>query len=118
MPIAVTISSNLGSFQGGTYTIGPLIISSSFPSKQSNSLAFTAAGYQGVDGPLGAWGVLIAPPTSNLVPLTLKGAQTDVGIPISPNQPALIPFTTPMQINGIGIEADAPVAGVVTVTFF
>jgi len=118
MPIAVTISSNLGSFQGGTYTIGPMIISSSFPSKQSNSLSFTGPGYQGVDGPLGAWGVVIVPPASNLVAITLKGAQTDVGIPISPNQPALIPFTTPMQTNGIGLESAGAISGVVTVTFF
>lgn len=118
MPIAVTISSNLGTFQGGTYTIGPMIISSAFPSKESRSLSFTAAGYQGVDGPFGATAVCITPPPSNLVALTLKGAQTDVGIPISPNQPTIIPFSTATQVNGVGLESAGQIAGVVTLTFF
>jgi hypothetical protein len=118
MPIAVTISSNLGSFQGGTYTIGPMIVSSAFPSKQSNSLTFTGPGYQGVDGPQGATGVVIVPPASNLVAIQLKGAQTDIGIPIASNQPTLIPFGTPTIVNGVGLESAGPIAGVVTCTFF
>jgi len=118
MPIAVTVSSNLGHFQGGTYRIGPDIVSSAFPSKQSTSITFTGAGYEGVSGPQGAWGVYIVPPRSNLVALQLKGAETDIGIPISANQPTLIPFGDPTIVNGIGLESSGPIAGVVTLTFF
>lgn len=122
MPIAVSISSNLGTYQGGAYQLGPggspLTISSTFTSVQINSLTFGSGTFISTTGPAGAFGVLIEPPSGNLVQLTLKGITGDTGIPIASNAPTLIPFFNPATTNTIGLTSASAITGVVTLTFF
>lgn len=119
MTVAVTISSNTGSFQGGNFTLSPNIISSAFTSVQVNSLTFGSGTFISTTGPVGAYGVLIEPPSNNLIQLTLKGITGDTGIPIGTNVPTLIPFFNPAVTNAIGLTSAAAItAGVVTLTFF
>lgn len=118
MTVAVTVQSNQGSFQGGTFTLGPATISSTFASLQVNSLTFSGASFISTTGPAGAFGVLIEPPAGNLVGLTLKGVTGDTGIGIGTNTPTLIPFTTTASANVIGLTSAGAISGVVTLTFF
>lgn len=122
MTVAVTISSNLGTYQGGTFQLGgpssPLTITSSFPSLQVNSLSFASAEFLSQAGPAGSYGVLIEPPAGNLVGLTLKGVTGDTGIAIATNLPTLIPFGTPASANTVGLTSAGAIVGVVSLTFF
>ena len=118
MTVSVTISSNTGTYQGGSFTLGPLVIPSSFPSLQVNSLTFGSGTFISTTGPAGAYGVLIEPPAGNLVGLTLKGITGDTGIPIASNLPTLIPFGTPTNQNTVGLTSANAITGVVTLTFF
>lgn len=118
MTVAVNITSNQGTFQGGTFILGPLSISSTFTSLQVNSLTFSSGTFISTTGPTGAFGVLIEPPTGNLIQLTLKGVTGDTGIPIGANLPSLIPFFNPAVANIIGLTSAAAITGVVTLSFF
>jgi hypothetical protein len=119
MPINITISSTTGTYPGGTYQIGPLQVPSAFPSLQVNAVSFGSGTFVSTTGPVGAYGCLIEPPAGNAVALTLKGLTSDTGIPISPNLPQLLTFTTPGAPNIVGIASAAAVtAGLVTLTFF
>jgi hypothetical protein len=119
MAVSVTINSGTGTFQGGTFNIGPLIIASAFASLQVNSITFASGTFVSTTGPAGAYGVLIEPPAANLIQLTLKGITGDTGIPISPNLPTLIPFFAPASANAVGLTSAAAIpTGVVTLTFF
>jgi hypothetical protein len=116
--ISVTISSNTGTYQGGSYTLGPLVIASQFTSLQVNSLTFTAAQYIATTGPVGAYGVLIEPPAANLVALTLKGITGDTGIGLATNLPCLLPLAVPSVADTIGLTSGGAILGVVTLTWF
>jgi hypothetical protein len=118
MPIAVTISSNGGTFQGGSYIVGPLTISSTFTSVQINSLTFGSGTFITTSSPAGSYGVVIEPPSSNLIQLTLKGITGDTGIPIASNQPTVVSFFNPTNANAVGLTSAAQITGVVTLTFF
>ena len=119
MPINVNISSNTGTFQGGSYTLGPLNIPSVFTSLQVNSLTFGSGTFISTSSPAGAYGVLIEPPSNNLIQLTLKGITGDTGIPIAANLPTLLTFFAPASANAVGLTSSAAVTtGVVTLTFF
>lgn len=118
MPISVQITSNGGTYQGGSYIIGPLTISSTFTSVQINSVVFGSATFISTSSPAGAVGCVIEPPASNLVGLTLKGITGDTGIPIASNQPTVISFFNPAIANAVGLTSAAGITGVVTLTFF
>ncbi len=122
MPIAVSISSSLGTYQGGAYQLGgvgaPLTITSTFASVQINSLTFGSATFISTNSPAGSFGVLIEPPAGNLVALTLKGITGDTGIPIATNLPTLISFGTPSSANAVGLTSGGAIVGVVSLTFF
>jgi|SRR5271155_2202946 hypothetical protein len=118
MPVSVTINSNTGTYQGGTFTLGPLTIASVFTSLQVNSLTFGSATFITTSSPAGSYGVLIEPPSSNLIVLTLKGITGDTGIAIASNLPTLIPFAVPASANAIGLASANAIIGVVTLTFF
>ena len=118
MTVNVNISSNQGSYQGGTFQLAPATISSAFNSLAVNSLTFSGATFLSTVGPAGATGVLIEPPTGNLIQLTLKGVTGDTGIPISANAPTLIPFFNPAVANTVGLTSAGAISGVVTLTFF
>lgn len=118
MTVSVTINSNTGTFQGGTFQIGPLTIVSAFASMAANSLTFGSATFITTSSPAGAYAVLIEPPANNLVSLTLKGITGDTGIPIASNMPTLIPFFNPTIANAVGLTSGGAIAGVVTLTFF
>lgn len=117
MTVAVTIGSNTGTYQGGTFVIGPLTISSTFTSLQVNSVVNPSTFFS-TTGPAGAYGVLIEPPAGNSVQLTLKGVTGDTGIPISASNPTLIPFFNPAVANSVGLTPASAIAGTVTLTFF
>ena len=118
MTVSVTISSNSGTYQGGSFNLGPLVVASQFASLQVNSLTFGSATFISTTGPAGAYGCLIEPPAGNLVGLTLKGVTGDTGIPIAANQPQLITFQTPSSANVIGLTSAGAITGVVTLTWF
>ena len=118
MTVACTISSNTGSYQGGTFTLGPLTINSSFGSLQVTSLTFGSGTFISTTGPAGAYACLIEPPSGNTVQLTLKGITGDTGIPIAANLPTLIPFFSPSSANTVGLTSAGAITGVVTLTFF
>lgn len=119
MPIVVTISSNQGTYEGGTYSVGPNVqIQSAFSSVQINSLTFGSGTFITTSGPAGAYGCLIVPPTGNLQTLTLKGITGDTGIPISSSQPTLLSFSVPSSSNAVGLTSGGAITGVVTLTFF
>lgn len=118
MPITVTIQSNQGTFQGGNYQIASLSIPSTFTSLQVNSLTFGSGTFISTTGPVGAVGVIIDPPNSNLVQLTLKGITGDTGIPLTANLSAVIPFFNPAVANTIGLTSASAISGVVTLTWF
>lgn len=119
MAISVTVNSNTGSYQGGTYNIGPLTIVSAFASLQVNSLTFGSAMFISTTGPAGAYGVVIEPPANSLVNLTLKGITGDTGLPTFMNTPQILTFGTPSSASTVGITSAAQVtAGVVTLTWF
>ncbi len=122
MPIAVSISSNLGTYQGGVYQLGapaaPLPITSTYTSVQINSLTFGSATFISTNSPAGSFGVLIQPPASNLIRLTLKGITGDTGIPLSPNLPTLIPFFDPTAANAVGLTSAGAIVGPTTLSFF
>jgi hypothetical protein len=118
VPITVTVSSSQGTFPGGTYQIGPLLIASPFASMQTTAVAFTGAQSVTVAGPVGATAVIIEPPTGNVVQLTLKGIAGDNGIPISANLSCgPLPFFNPAVANSIVLTSAGAITGVVTVTF-
>lgn len=119
MAVNVTISSTTGSFQGGTYILGPANINSAFTSLAVVSLTFNSATFISTTAPLGAYGCLIEPPAANNIQLTLKGITGDTGIPIGANLPCVIPFFNPtLSTNVIGLTSAAAITGVVTLTFF
>ena len=115
MTVSVTISSNSGTYQGGSFNLGPLVVASQFASLQVDSLTFGSATFISTTGPAGAYGCLIEPPAGNLVGLTLKGVTGDTGIPIAAN---LITFQTPSSANVIGLTSAGAITGVVTLTWF
>jgi hypothetical protein len=119
MAVSVTLNSNTGTFQGGTFNLGPLTIISAFTSLEILSLTFASATFISTTGPAGAYGVLVEPPSNNLVNLTLKGITGDTGLPTFTNTPQLLTFGTPANAQTVGITSAAQVtAGVVTLTFF
>lgn len=118
MTVAVTISSNQGTYQGGSFVLGPVSITSSFNSLAVNSLTFSGASFISTPSPIGAFGVLIEPPAGNLIQLTLKGITGDTGIPLASNLPTLIPFFNPAIANNVGLTSAGAISGVVTLTFF
>lgn len=118
MTVSVTISSGTGTYQGGTFQIGPLTIASTFASLQVNSLTFSGASFISTTGPAGAFGCLIEPPSTNLIQLTLKGITGDTGIPIAANMPTLVTFFNPAIANTVGLTSAGAISGVVTLTFF
>lgn len=118
MVVAVNITSNQGTWPGGTFTLSAGPISSSFLSLQTNAITFSTPSFISTTGPVGAFGVLIEPPSNNLIQLTLKGVTGDTGIPVSSNLPNLITFFNPAVANTVGLAAAAAISGVVTLTFF
>lgn len=119
MAVNVVIQSNQGTYQGGTFVLGPTSITSSFTSLAVISFTFTSAIFASAAAPQGAFGALIEPPSGNLVALTLKGVTGDVGVQIAANLPTLIPFFNPQATtNSIGLASAGAIPGVVTITFF
>ena len=118
MTITVTISSNTGTYQGGSYVLGPLTIVSTFPSLQVDSINLTGGATVETIGPVGAFGVLIEPPSTNLNDMVLKGQTSDAGIVISPSSPTLIPFGVTTVNNVIFLFSVLAITGVVTLSWF
>ncbi len=119
MTVNLTLQSNTGQYQGGTFQLGPTNIPSAFASLAVESLTFGSATFISTTAPQGAYACLIEPPANNLVSLTLKGITGDTGIPISANLPCVIPFFDPTStMNVIGLASAGIINGVVTLTFF
>lgn len=119
MAVNLTVSSTTGTYQGGTFTLGPLSITSAFPSLGVVSLTFNSGTFISTTAPAGAYACLIEPPSNNSVQLTLKGITGDTGIPIAANFPCVIPFFNPtLSNNVIGLTSASAISGVVTLTFF
>jgi hypothetical protein len=118
MTVQLSMTSNTGTFQGGTFTIGPLVINSTFSSLQVNALTFGSGTFISTSSPAGSFGVIIDPPSSNQVQLTLKGVTGDTGIPIAPNLPTVIPFYNVVVANAVGLTSASSITGNVTLTFF
>lgn len=118
MTVNVAIQSNTGTYQGGTFQLGPLSIASAFASLQVNSLTFSGASFISTTGPSGAYGVLIEPPSNNQVSLTLKGVTGDTGIPLNPGMPTLLSFGNITSTTNVGLTSGGAITGVVTLSFF
>lgn len=119
MTVNVTISSNQGTWPGGSFVIGPEQISSTYTSLETIPSTFAGAQTNTTFIPANAQGCLISPPAGNLVSLTLKGVGADTGIGISPNQPTLLAF--PVGESGastVALTSSGAINGPVTLTFF
>jgi hypothetical protein len=118
MTVNLNIQSNTGTYQGGTFQLGPLTISSAFASLQVVSITFGSGTFINTASPAGAYACIIEPPANNLIQLTLKGVMGDTGIPIAANLPTIIPFFNPAVANNVGLTSANAINGVVTLTFF
>lgn len=118
MTVSITIASTTGSYQGGTFTLGPIVGTSTYVSLQVNNITFNSGTFISTTGPAGANGILIEPPAGNVVQLTLKGITGDTGIPLAGNQPALFWFFTPSSANTVGLTAASAISGPVTLSWF
>lgn len=116
---SLTITSNtISNSAGDSLVIGPVLISAASPVLQITALTFTSGTFITTSGPVGATVCMISPPSSNLIQLTLKGVTGDTGIPISANQPTVIPFFNTAIANSVGLTSANAISGVVTLTFF
>lgn len=98
----LSIQGQLTGLPTGSKTIGPLTI----PPNGSNDYEETALtlgnGFNAITVPTWAGGVLIVPNPTNTVPMTLKGASADTGIPLSLSAPTELAFpATPPTFLGI-----------------
>lgn len=87
--ITVAISGLTG---GGSQNVGPVqktITSTILDRREGVDLS---SGFNSIDAPVGAKGVIFIPPTDNAETLTLKGVTGDTGIPLDPASPAFIPL--------------------------
>lgn len=66
--------------------------------------------------PSGANGVIIDPPEGNVIPLTVKGAPGDVGLPLHPTHFMVWPFAP--TATGFTITAASNMAAPIQLTYF
>lgn len=118
MPGVVTIQSTLIQSASGQKTIGPLLVSAVNNVGQTLDIAFASATAVSITPPGFATGVVITPPTGNLVGLTLKGVSGDTGIGISPNLPILIAFANTTTPAGFVLTSAGAIVGNVELSYF
>lgn len=98
----------------GSLSVGPINITGNIAPQLS--LVNLASGFNSITVPSGAIGVIITPPTTNAVALTLKGVTGDTGISIPAAATSLVTFgTTP---STIGITAASATTGNTQFIFF
>ena len=104
-----------------TKVIGPLTISALNPVIAVTDLAFASGTTTAVTPPNTATGVVITPPASNQIGLTICGATyaSASAIPISPNQPTVITFSNPSgQSANFNLTSAAAITGNVELSYF
>jgi hypothetical protein len=92
MPGQIVISGQITGVPQGVVKPGPFSIAANSSSECSIPALTLLSGDNTITVPTWAAGVLIIVPTTNDVELTLKGASGDTGIPISAEEPTLLPF--------------------------
>lgn len=92
MPGYVAVSGLITGTPAGTVTVGPYTSPGNTSALFESTTVVLASGTNTIAIPSYANGVIIMPPTSNLIGITIKGVGGDTGIPMSPSEPAMISF--------------------------
>lgn len=89
----LTISGTKSGTPTGTDIIGPLTITNN-TSVANDSATALSSGNNSVSVPTGAVGVIIQPPASNTILVTLKGVNGDTGVGLNKTLPTVLELDT------------------------